>query len=85
MKCDEKDVHTLKKAPLGENMIVTKIDDTLGTSMLRRLGDLGIVEGTNITVIKKSFLGKTLLVSLNGYTLSFRDTVAEIIKVKEVS
>ena len=64
-------------------MKVTKISGKLGNNMLRRLGDLGIVEGTNITVLKKSFLGKTLLVSLNGYTLSFRDSIAEIIEVEQ--
>lgn len=64
-------------------MKVTKINSKLGSNMLRRLGDLGIVEGTNITVLKKSFLGKTLLVSLNGYTLSFRDSIAEIIEVEQ--
>ncbi len=83
MKCEESCVHNLKKAPLGKEMKVTKINSKLGSNMLRRLGDLGIVEGTNITVLKKSFLGKTLLVSLNGYTLSFRDSIAEIIEVEQ--
>jgi len=80
MKCQEN--LTLKNATLNEEFIVVKIDDKLGLNMVRRLGDLGVYEGTNIKILKKSFLGKTFLVSLNGYTLSFRDSIAKIIEVK---
>ncbi len=85
MKCEIKEDYTsLKNAKLGAMFKVVKIHDNLGLNMLRRLGDLGIVEGTEISVLKKSFLGKTLLVRLNGYTLSFRDNIAKIIEVKKV-
>ncbi len=85
MKCDVKENYTsLKSANLNTKFKVVKVHENLGINMLRRLGDLGIVEGTEISVLKKSFLGKTLLVSLNGYTLSFRDNIAKIIEVKKV-
>ncbi len=86
MKCKMVDEYlSLKQARLGEKFKVVKIHNDLGINMYRRLGDLGIVEGVDICVLKKSFLGKTLLVSLNGYTLSFRDNIAKIIEIKKVS
>ena len=85
MKCKfDENYFSLKQAKLGEKFKVVKIHNNLGLNMYRRLGDLGIVEGIDICVLKKSFLGKTLLVSLNGYTLSFRDNIAKIIEVKKV-
>ena len=85
MKCDIKESYlSLKAANLNTKFKVVKIHEDLGLNMLRRLGDLGIVKGTEISVLKKSFLGKTLLISLNGYTLSFRDNIAKIIEVKKV-
>ena len=85
MKCENKESYTsLKSAGLNTRFKVVKVHENLGLNMLRRLGDLGIVEGTEISVLKKSFLGETLLVSLNGYTLSFRDNIAKIIEVKKV-
>lgn len=76
---------SLKNAEVNQKFKVVKVHSLLGENMVRRLCDLGIVEGTKIEVLKKSFLGKTFLVSLNGYTLSFRDAIAKIIEVKKVS
>ena len=75
---------TLKNASINQALKVVKIYESLGSSMIRRLCDLGVYEGADIKILKKSFLGKTFLVSLNGYTLSFRDNIAKIIEVKKV-
>ena len=75
---------TLKNASLNQDLKVVKIYKNLGSNIIRRLCDLGIYEGADIKILKKSFFGKTFLVSLNGYTLSFRDNIAKIIEVKKV-
>ncbi len=80
MKCKR---NTLKFAKQNAICEVVGVE-TQNQNIVRRLGDFGIVKGTKITVLKRSFLNKTLLVSLNGYTLSFRDAIAELIEIREV-
>lgn len=47
-----------------------------------RLMELGIVKGTQIKVIKKSALKKTLLVVFNSMCFTLKDNLAKEIEVK---
>ncbi len=48
----------------------------------RRLFELGFIRGRSIKVIRKSLIKKTILVEIEGYLLSLRCTVAQIILVE---
>lgn len=48
----------------------------------RRLFELGFLTNRKIKVIRKSLIKKTILVEIEGYTLSLRCTVAQIILVE---
>lgn len=48
----------------------------------RRLTELGFVKDAKLKVIQFSALKKTLLIEIDGYVLSLRANVAELIKVK---
>ena len=66
----------------NQEYVVSKIDCTQ-TAVARRLSELGFYQGVNVKVVCFSALKKTLLVQLQGYTLSLRSSVAEIVKVKK--
>lgn len=51
------------------------------TKIFRRMCDFGIYEGQKITMLKKSVLGKVVLVGVNGFALSLRKDIAQKIEV----
>lgn len=53
------------------------------TALARRLTELGFVEGARVNIIQFSSLKKTILLELEGYVLSLRASVAEIVKVRK--
>ena len=47
----------------------------------RRLMELGFIAGRGVTVVRKSLIKKTILVEIEGYLLSIRCQVANMIMV----
>ncbi len=71
---------TLKDAEIGQQVKVVKL---LCTGPLkRRIMDMGITKGVEITVRKVAPLGDPLELTVRGYELSIRKTEAEAIEVE---
>ena len=71
---------TLRGTKVGETVCVTKIHGE--GAVKRRIMDMGITRGTQITVRKTAPLGDPLELTLRGYELSLRKADAEMIDVE---
>lgn len=71
---------TLKDTPCGVTVRAAKI--TGEGAVKRRIMDMGITKGTEITVRKVAPLGDPIEVTVRGYELSLRKADAEIILVE---
>ena len=71
---------TLKDAKINETVRVTKINSTGGIK--RRIMDMGITRGVEITVRKVAPLGDPIEITVRGYELSIRKEEAESIEVE---
>ena len=47
-----------------------------------RLMEMGMTRGTQVTVVRRGFLGDPLQVSLSGYMLTLRKAQARLIRVR---
>ena len=71
---------TLKDAEIGQQVKVVKL---LCTGPLkRRIMDMGITRGVEVTVRKVAPLGDPLELTVRGYELSLRKAEAEAIEVE---
>ncbi|MBO7447855.1 ferrous iron transport protein A [bacterium] len=71
---------TLNDVPVGKTVKVVKL---LGEGPLkRRIMDMGILKGTEITVVKIAPIGDPIEVNLRGYDLSIRKSEAANIEVE---
>jgi ferrous iron transport protein A len=71
---------TLNDVPVGKTVKVVKL---LGEGPLkRRIMDMGILKGTEITVVKIAPIGDPIEVNLRGYALSIRKSEAANIEVE---
>ncbi len=71
---------TLRDAKIGDTVRVVKL---YGEGALkRRIMDMGITKGTEITVRKVAPLGDPIEVNVRGYELSLRKADAEMIEVE---
>ena len=70
---------TLKNAKIGETVTVKKLCGE--GAVKRRIMDMGITKGTDITVRKVAPLGDPIEVTVRGYELSLRKADAEMIEV----
>ena len=71
---------TLRDAKIGDTVRVVKL---YGEGALkRRIMDMGITKGTEITVRKVAPLGDPIEVNVRGYELSLRKADAELIEVE---
>jgi ferrous iron transport protein A len=66
---------TLKEAKIGETVTVSKL--TGEGALKRRIMDMGITKGTELTIRKVAPLGDPIEVNLRGYELSIRKSEAE--------
>ena len=66
---------TLKEAKIGETVTVQKL--TGEGALKRRIMDMGITKGTELTIRKVAPLGDPIEVNLRGYELSIRKSEAE--------
>ena len=71
---------TLKDAVIGQTVKVVKLQCT--GPFKRRIMDMGITKGVEITVRKVAPLGDPLELTVRGYELSIRKTEAEAIEVE---
>ncbi len=70
----------LKEVKIGETVTVVKL---MGEGAIkRRIMDMGITKGVEVTVRKVAPLGDPIQVSVRGYELSIRKADAENIEVK---
>jgi ferrous iron transport protein A len=71
---------TLDKIPIGSRV---KVKDISGSSFKRRLMDMGIVSGLEISVEGKAPLGDPIEVLVRGYRLTLRKSEAMSVLVGE--
>ena len=71
---------TLKDVKVGETAVVLKL--TGEGAVKRRIMDMGVTKGTEITVRKVAPLGDPIEVTVRGYELSVRKADAQMIEVE---
>ena len=73
---------TLDKLPIGQAAVIKTVG---GEGNLRlRLLDMGVIPGTEITVVKTAPLGDPIEVHLRGYSLTLRLADAKNTEVEPV-
>ena len=71
---------TLKDVKVGETAVVSKL--TGEGAVKRRIMDMGVTKGTEISVRKVAPLGDPIEVTVRGYELSIRKADAQLIIVE---
>ena len=75
-----KDMKTLRDIPVGGKTKVTKL--TGEGAIKRRIMDMGLTKGTEVSVRKVAPLGDPIEITVRGYELSIRKADAELIEVE---
>ena len=73
-------MNTLKETPIGSTVRVVKLHGE--GAVKRRIMDMGITKGVEVTVRKVAPLGDPIEVTVRGYELSLRKADAEMIEVE---
>ena len=71
---------TLRDVKIGDTVTVKKL--TGAGAIKRRIMDMGITKGVQVTVRKVAPLGDPIEVTVRGYELSIRKSDAEMIEVE---
>ena len=71
---------TLRDAKIGETVKVVKLHGE--GAVKRRIMDMGITRGVEVTVRKVAPLGDPVEVTVRGYELSLRKADAEMVEVE---
>lgn len=71
---------TLRSAKIGETVKVVKLHGE--GAVKRRIMDMGLTKGVEVTVRKVAPLGDPIEVTVRGYELSIRKADAETIEVE---
>ncbi|MBD9184462.1 MAG: ferrous iron transport protein A [Clostridiales bacterium] len=71
---------TLRQAKVGETLKVVKLHGE--GAVKRRIMDMGITKGVELTVRKVAPLGDPVEINVRGYELSIRKADAEMIEVE---
>ena len=71
---------TLRDAKIGDTVTVKKLNGE--GAVKRRIMDMGITKGTEVTVRKVAPLGDPIEVTVRGYELSLRKADAEMVEVE---
>lgn len=70
---------TLKDVEIGKTVVINKI---VGQgSLKRRIMDMGLTRGTEVTIQKVAPLGDPIQLKVRGYELTIRKTDADMIEV----
>lgn len=72
---------TLREAAIGKTVKIVKVHGE--GAVRRRIMDMGITKGTDVTVRKVAPLGDPIEVTVRGYELSIRKADAEMLEVSE--
>lgn len=75
-------MNTLKDTPVGATAKVKKLHGE--GAVKRRIMDMGITKGTEVSVRKVAPLGDPIEITVRGYELSLRKKDAEMIEVEPV-
>ena len=71
---------TLKDAKIGESVVVKKLN---GEGALRQhFLDMGVIPGTEMTVVKYAPLGDPMEITVRDYQLSIRKADAAMVEVE---
>ena len=73
-------MNTLKETPIGSTVKVKKLHGE--GAVKRRIMDMGITKGVEVTVRKVAPLGDPIEVTVRGYELSLRKADAAMIEVE---
>ena len=71
---------TLREVPIGSTVKVVKIHGE--GAVRRRIMDLGLTKGVDVTVRKVAPLGDPIQLNVRGYELSIRKADAEMVEVE---
>ena len=71
---------TLKDVPVGQSARIVRLHGV--GAVKRRIMDMGLTRGTEVTVRKLAPLGDPLELTVRGYELSLRKADAEAIEVE---
>ena len=71
---------TLKDVPVGQSARIVKLHGA--GAVKRRIMDMGLTRGTEVTVRKLAPLGDPLELTVRGYELSLRKADAEAVEVE---
>ncbi|MBQ3886278.1 MAG: ferrous iron transport protein A [Ruminococcus sp.] len=72
---------TLRETAIGKTVKIVKVHGE--GAVRRRIMDMGITKGTDVTVRKVAPLGDPIEVTVRGYELSIRKADAEMLEVSE--
>ena len=72
----------LSEFTIGENGVVKMVGGE--GAIRRRLFDMGVTPGAEITLRKKAPLGDPIEVTLRGYELTLRKTEAEFVTMERI-
>ncbi len=75
-------MNNLKEVKIGSTVRVVKLHGEGATK--RRIMDMGITRGVEVTVRKVAPLGDPIQVTVRGYELSIRKADAEMIEVENI-
>lgn len=70
---------TLRDARIGDTVTIKRLNGE--GAVKRRIMDMGLTKGTEVTIRKVAPLGDPIEVTVRGYELSLRKTDAEMIEV----
>ena len=70
---------TLADVKMGESVTVTRLNEN--GVVRRRIMDMGITKGTEVSVVKVAPLGDPMELTVRGYELTLRKADAEHIEV----
>ena len=73
-------MNTLKQVKIGKTVKVVKLHGE--GAIRRRIMDMGITKGVEITVRKVAPLGDPIEINVRGYELSLRKDDAEMIEIE---
>ena len=71
---------TLREGPIGSTVRVVKIHGE--GAVRRRIMDMGLTKGVDVTVRKVAPLGDPIQLNVRGYELSIRKADAEMVEVE---
>ncbi len=70
---------TLKETAIGETVKVVKLNGD--GPVKRRIMDMGLTKGVEVTVRKVAPIGDPIEITVRGYELSIRKSEAELVEV----